>query len=241
MAHDPDSPRFQPLPRWKRALDLALVAAALPVLGLCAAGLWVVTRRASPGPLLFRQRRIGLHGRPFELLKFRTMHLAASTALHQDHVIRLIREGRPMEKLDQARDPRLIRGAWILRATGLDELPQILNVLRGEMSMVGPRPCLPVEYEHYTAAQRRRFAVLPGLTGLWQVSGKNRTTFAEMIELDLRYARELSPARELAIVARTVPTLLGQLAEGLRRRLGRTPAAAPGALPERSLPSLPIP
>ncbi len=248
MASDPTAPGFNPLPRWKRALDLSLAAAALPVFALVAAALWLLTRRSAPGPLLFRQERIGHLGRPFALLKFRTMHATASAAPHHAHVVSLICEGRPMEKLDDLRDERLIRGAWLLRSTGLDELPQILNVLRGEMSLVGPRPCLPIEYVHYTAAQRRRFAVFPGLTGLWQVSGKNRTTFAEMIELDLRYARQLSPARDLAIIARTVPTLFGQLVAGLRRRRARQPATAPAqaatglpaAIPPRSFPSVPI-
>lgn len=249
MACDPVTPGFNSLPRWKRALDVLLAVGALPLFALLAAALWLLTRRSAPGPLLFRQQRVGHLGRPFALLKFRTMHATASSAPHHAHVVRLIRDGRPMQKLDDTRDERLIRGAWFLRSTGLDELPQILNVLRGEMSLVGPRPCLPIEYEHYTEAQRRRFAVLPGLTGLWQVSGKNRTTFAQMIELDLRYARELSPGRDLAIIALTVPTLFGQFAAGLRRRLTRQPAPAPvpAAPPEReslaprSLTSLPIP
>ncbi len=113
-----------------------------------------------------------------------------------------------MTKLDARGDKRLIPvGRW-LRAAGLDELPQLINVWRGEMSLVGPRPCLPSEYEKYLPWQRERFNVLPGVTGLWQVSGKNRTTFNEMIECDIRYVRTRSFWLDLKIMLKTVPTLI---------------------------------
>jgi lipopolysaccharide/colanic/teichoic acid biosynthesis glycosyltransferase len=116
-----------------------------------------------------------------------------------------------MTKLDAQGDDRLIPGAAFLRATGLDELPQLLNVWRGEMSVVGPRPCLPYEYAEYSDAQKARFAAAPGLTGLWQVSGKNRTTFKQMISLDIQYAQQKSLLLDLAIMVKTPIVLLKQV------------------------------
>ena len=115
-----------------------------------------------------------------------------------------------MTKLDAKRDPRLIPLGAILRATGLDELPQILNVLRGDMSLVGPRPCIPYEYELFQPWQRQRTNAVPGLTGLWQVSGKNRTTFNEMIAYDIEYTKRRSLWLDLKIIARTLPALWEQ-------------------------------
>jgi lipopolysaccharide/colanic/teichoic acid biosynthesis glycosyltransferase len=112
-----------------------------------------------------------------------------------------------MTKLDRRKDPRLIPLGASLRAIGLDELPQIINVLRGEMSLVGPRPCIPYEYELYEPWQQRRFDALPGLTGLWQVSGKNRTTFNQMIRLDIEYAERASLWLDLKIILKTLPAL----------------------------------
>lgn len=225
------------LPRWKRVLDLAAVALGLPLLVAVGAAVYLGTRGGSPGPLLFRQERIGLRGRPFALLKFRTMHATASAAPHRDHVVDLIRRGAPMEKLDAGADGRLFRGAWLLRTSGLDELPQLVNVLRGEMSLVGPRPCLPFEFEQLTPDERGRCAVPPGLTGLWQVSGKNGTSFRAMVDLDLRYVRELSLRQDLRIIARTFPTLARQLAAGLRRRLGPTSSRRPATALPPTLPA----
>ena len=123
-----------------------------------------------------------------------------------------------MTKMDMNGDARLIPLGWLLRATGLDELPQIVNVLYGEMSLVGPRPCVPYEYAKYLPWQRARCNALPGLTGLWQVSGKNRTTFDEMIRLDIRYSENLSWQQDLKIIAKTVPALLFQLRHSRRVR-----------------------
>src|SRR5664280_832390 len=188
------------LPGWKRAIDVGVCLIALPVLVLLAALMAVVTRIASPGPVFFRQERIGYRGRRFMCYKFRTMKCGADTSVHQTHLDYLIRSNAPMVKMDAQHDSRLIPGAWVLRASGLDELPQVINVLRGEMSLVGPRPCIPAEFEHYAPWQRRRCDARPGLTGLWQVSGKNRTTFEQMIRLDIKYARELSFWLDLKII-----------------------------------------
>lgn len=202
-----------PLPAWKRAVDLTCCAIALPVLFVAAAGLWVLLLCTSPGPLLFRQERIGLGGRRFVLYKFRTMHLGCDAGTHQAHVSELLRSNVPMRKLDGAGDKRLVPGAWLIRATGLDELPQVINVLLGDMSIVGPRPCIPYEYAEYSAWHRRRLDAAPGLTGLWQVSGKNRTTFDEMVRLDITYAETKSLWLDLSVIARTIPALLTQVRE----------------------------
>lgn len=221
----PDEP-LPPLPGWKRAVDLLCCAAALPVLGLTTLIMTIVTRLVSPGPVFFRQERIGLNGRSFRIYKFRTMHVNADTGVHQAHLKQLIGTNTPMTKMDSRGDSRLIPFGWLLRASGLDELPQILNVLKGEMSLIGPRPCIPYEYEQYLPWQRRRFLAVPGLTGLWQVSGKNKTTFEEMVRLDIKYAEEKSPWLDARIVLLTFPTLLGQIGESRGRRTAAKPAAA---------------
>src|SRR5439155_2739569 len=164
----------------------------------------------SPGPVLFRQRRVGYRGQEFTCLKFRTMKHKANTEFHEKHTRDLIHSQAPMVKLDSRRDPRLIPFGAALRATGLDELPQLVNVLRGEMSIVGPRPCIPYEYELYEPWQRRRCEAVPGLTGLWQVSGKNRTTFNQMVWLDIEYSQRLSLWLDVTIILKTLPALWRQ-------------------------------
>jgi len=156
------------LPNWKRLLDLLLVALLfpvwLPVMTLIA--LWVAV--TSPGPIFYRQPRVGFKGRRFMLMKFRTMKVNAETHVHEAYLEHLIISDRPMIKLD-ATDPRLILGGKFLRATGLDELPQIFNVLKGEMSLVGPRPCTVGEFERYAPEHRARGARPDrSLAGQWQ-------------------------------------------------------------------------
>ena len=204
------------LPGWKRFIDLAMVILLipvwLPVMTLVA--LWVAV--TSPGPVFYRQPRIGFKGRRFMLMKFRTMKVNAETHVHEAYLEHLIVSDRPMIKLDATGDPRLIFGGKFLRATGLDELPQIFNVLKGEMSLVGPRPCTVIEFERYAPEQRARVNALPGLTGLWQVNGKNRTTFREMIEMDIFYSRNTSLSLDLKIILRTPPAILGQFFDSVR-------------------------
>lgn len=219
----PSEPDTDALPVWKRTIDLACCLAALPALGLATLFAAVMVRIYSPGPVFFRQERIGYRGRPFMIYKFRTMHAGANTASHQSHFTQLMRSNSPMQKLDAKGDARLIPGGWLLRALGLDELPQVINVLLGEMSIVGPRPCIAYEFEHYTDHQRKRLNSVPGLTGLWQVSGKNRTTFDEMINLDIHYGETKSPGLDLWIISRTIPALCTQLAD-TRRNRGKAPA-----------------
>lgn len=205
------------LPAWKRTLDIACCLVALPVFLVCTFIVAVFTKILSPGPIFFRQERVGFKGRRFRLYKFRTMHVSAEVSSHQLHFAQLVRSNAPMLKLDAQGDRRLIPFGWLLRASGLDELPQILNVLRGEMTIVGPRPCIPYEYAQYSPSQRERFDAAPGLTGLWQVSGKNQTTFDEMIRLDVSYARNRSLGMDLRIIVLTIPALLKQVIHSRRK------------------------
>lgn len=225
----PPRPPLPALPPWKRALDLTLCAAALPFLLLATAVMWIVTNVTAPGPVFFRQERVGYMGRRFVLYKFRTMHLGADASAHQAHVANLLRSHAPLRKLDVVGDKRLVPGGWIMRATGIDELPQLINVLRGEMSIVGPRPCIPYEYDHYAPQHRARFNAVPGLTGLWQVSGKNRTTFDEMVHLDVAYSERKSLALDLGIISRTPTALCRQVLDTRRQRRAHTGRAAAGA------------
>jgi lipopolysaccharide/colanic/teichoic acid biosynthesis glycosyltransferase len=206
-------------PPLKRLVDIvgasvALIL-ALPFMLVIAA----VIKLGSRGPLLFKQVRIGLGGKPFEILKFRTMKPETGSSNHQQHLKQLIRSNssRVMQKLD-THDPRIIFGGRLIRATGLDELPQIFNILRGDMSLVGPRPCLPYEARELENWQRGRFDVMPGVTGLWQVSGKNRLSFKRMTRLDVAYARRLSPWRDVGIILRTPRVILDQLVDHLRTK-----------------------
>ena len=198
------------IPAWKRALDLTLILALLPGLLLLGAGVALIIKLGSPGPIFFRQRRVGYKGRQFVCFKFRTMSVNAETDSHRRHTQELMKSKTAMTKLDERKDPRLVPLAGVLRACGLDELPQLINVVRGEMSLIGPRPCIPYECEAYEPWHFARFDAAPGLTGLWQVSGKNRTTFEEMVRLDIDYSRRLSLGLDLWILARTLPAIWGQ-------------------------------
>lgn len=209
-------------PAWKQLLDVGCILIALPVLLPVLGLIALYVKWVSPGPVLFRQERVGYRGRKFVCLKFRTMVAGGGTAVHEEHCRQLIAQGLPMTKLDDQKDRRIIPCGQVLRSLGLDELPQLLNVLRGEMSLVGPRPCLPSEYAAYLPEQRRRFDTLPGLTGLWQVNGKNATTFARMIELDLKYVRNRRLPLDLRIMVRTLPVLLTEGGKALRRRLAQS-------------------
>lgn len=201
------------MPAWKRVLDLLILLVFAPIVMPVGLLIAFYIRLVSPGPVLFRQIRIGRAGAPFTCFKFRTMKANAPTTGHEAHLRSLMRSDAPMVKLDRKGDPRLIPGGALLRASGLDELGQLINVLRGEMSMVGPRPCLPYEFAEYQDHHKERLAVLPGITGLWQVGGKNKTTFEEMIALDVRYAKSLNMCRDLRILLRTVGVLVAQIWE----------------------------
>jgi exopolysaccharide production protein ExoY len=198
------------LPFWKRFLDIGLIVLLAPGLIIIATIVAVLIKLGSAGPVLFRQRRVGYKGLEFVCFKFRTMRVNAEAESHRRHTQELIRSQTQMIKLDARRDPRMIPFGSILRVTGLDELPQLLNVLRGEMSLVGPRPCIAYECEAYEPWHWKRFEAVPGLTGLWQVSGKNRTTFDEMVRLDIEYSQRANLWLDLGILFRTIPALWGQ-------------------------------
>lgn len=226
----PEFPVSQSIPAWKRPLDLLLLAVSLPVTGPLMLLLAAWIRLLSSGPAFFVQERIGRNGKRFGCMKFRTMYHGCAASVHEQHLAKLVRQGGPMTKLD-AIDPRLIPGARFVRALGLDELPQLINVFRGEMSWVGPRPCTKFEFETYKPEQMERFAALPGLTGLWQVSGKNNTSFQQMVELDIRYTRNPSIFSDIRIMLTTPLVLIGQLVNIIeaRRRVRAAAAAAAAA------------
>lgn len=201
------------LPWWKRLMDILCALIVLPFLALATLAMTLVTKLLSPGPVFFHQERVGYRGNRFRIFKFRTMHVNHDAKQHDAYVKSLVDSNAPMEKPDKHLAKSLIPGGRVLRACGLDELPQIINILRGEMTVVGPRPCLPAEYDLYQSWQRERFDTVPGVTGLWQVSGKNRTTFEEMVRLDVEYVRRKSLWLDVKIVVLTVPALVTQISD----------------------------
>lgn len=180
--------------------DYLLAAAALVALAPVFVAVAGAVRFTSPGPVLFRQLRVGQHGQLFWMHKFRTMDLDAER--HQDLLARLNDGDGPLFKM--RRDPRVTPVGRFLRRYSLDELPQLFDVLRGRMSLVGPRPPLPREAAQYTAEVRRRLLVKPGMTGLWQVSGRSDLSWDESVRLDLSYVDDWSFGLDLLILARTV-------------------------------------
>lgn len=200
----------------KRTIDVFSAALALILLSSLFFIIAVLIKMTSKGPVLFRQIRIGQHGKTFTFLKFRSMYVNSDSSIHKDYVTRFIAgetdlsmpHGKPnVYKITN--DPRITPLGLFLRKTSLDELPQLVNVLRGEMSLVGPRPPLPYEYQHYDIWHRRRvLEIKPGITGLWQVSGRSRTSFDDMVRLDLQYGREWSLWLDLKILLQTPKAVL---------------------------------
>jgi len=197
-----------------RVLDVALASVALLVLAPAMVGIVIAVRLTSPGPATFRQVRIGHRQREFVMLKFRTMRTDCDESLHREFVTRMLAGADPRQqpgnglfKLEG--DPRVTRVGAVLRRLSLDELPQLINVVRGEMSLVGPRPPLPWEVELFDERFLQRFAVKAGITGLWQVAGRNRLSMQEALELDLEYVERRSVLLYLKILWRTIPAALG--------------------------------
>ncbi len=179
----------------RRALDILVSAAVLVVSSPLIAAAMIAIRLESPGPVIYRQRRVGLNGRPFDVLKLRTMvdgaeHIGAGLAVNEN-------------------DSRITRVGELLRRTSLDELPNLVNVLRGEMSIIGPRPTLQFQVDEYTERQRGRLAIRPGITGWAQVNGRASLPWPERIELDLYYIEHRSLALDLEILRRTAGAVLG--------------------------------
>jgi lipopolysaccharide/colanic/teichoic acid biosynthesis glycosyltransferase len=195
-----------------RTVDMSVATLALLALVPVIFAAALAVRFSSPGPVLFRQRRLGRGMRPFTVLKFRTMGANADSALHREYVRSLI-GGQPEphargELYKLAVDPRVTRVGRFLRSWSIDEVPQLWNVLRGDMSLVGPRPVIEYEVEQYPDWYLRRFAVKPGMTGLWQVSGRNERTYEEMVRFDVEYAERRSLWLDLRILARTAVVVM---------------------------------
>ena len=201
------------MPVWKRVLDitgssLGLIIAS-PVFLLLGAYIKIV----SPGPIFFKQVRVGYSGQTFDFWKFRTMKHDNNQSFHGKHAQSFIKNGDiPMEKLD-GNDPRIYLGGRVIRKSCVDELPQLWNILKGDMSLVGPRPCIPYEAEEYLRWHTHRFDVVPGLTGLWQVSGKNKLTFKQMIRLDINYSNNLALWNDIRIIFATPVAILVMVGE----------------------------
>jgi lipopolysaccharide/colanic/teichoic acid biosynthesis glycosyltransferase len=199
----------------KRAFDVAVSLTLLAFLSPLFLVIAALVKLRSPGPVFFRQERVGQMMKPFVMLKFRTMGVNADHAIHHEFVSLFIKSGGPTPEsghtglFKMANDPRVTAIGRFLRRTSLDELPQLWNVLRGDMSLVGPRPPLQYEVEQYQSWHKRRvLEAKPGLTGLWQVSGRSRTTFDEMVRLDLRYARSSSVWTDIKILLATPRAVL---------------------------------
>lgn len=197
----------------KRSVDLILAVLALVMLIPLMAVVALLVRLTSPGPALFRQTRVGRDGRPFTMLKFRTMTCGCSDQLHRDYVRHLLSDdplmpGAPSGAYKLGNDPRLTPIGGFLRRTSIDELPQLLNVLRGDMSLVGPRPMLPWEAELLTDRYADRFTVPPGITGLWQTSGRSTLTMRQALDLDLAYTARRGMSLDLRILLKTALVVL---------------------------------
>ncbi len=209
------------MPFWKRVLDITGAVFGLTLLFPLFALVMLHIKRVSPGPVFYKSQRVGLNGKCFTFLKFRSMHAENNESFHANHATAFINNSDvPMVKLD-AGDPRIIPGGKFLRKTCIDELPQLINVLKGEMSLVGPRPCIPYEAEEYLRWHTHRFDIVPGMTGLWQVSGKNSLSFREMIALDILYSRKMSLFFDLRIILMTFPAIFAMVFEKVGNKIAR--------------------
>jgi lipopolysaccharide/colanic/teichoic acid biosynthesis glycosyltransferase len=216
--------RRQPLdrtagePLWRaiarRFIDVVVASAIILLLSPLLLVLAIAIRLDSPGPALFRQRRVGHGQRQFTVFKFRSMRSDADPRGHRDYVTALIRgraaDGGRENLYKLAVDDRITPVGRLIRRWSLDELPQLFNVVVGDMALVGPRPAIPYEVAEYPAWYLDRFAVKPGLTGLWQVSGRNERTYEEMVRLDIEYVERRSLLLDLSILARTPFTVLAR-------------------------------
>jgi len=197
----------------KRFFDLVGASVCLLVFSPLLVAVAVLVRLTTPGPALFRQTRLGRDRRPFMLYKFRTMYDGCEDEVHRRYVRSLLREGNPstagqrgLYKIEG--DARITPLGRVLRRLSVDELPQLFNVIKGDMSLVGPRPALAWEAEMFDPPYDQRFIVMPGMTGLWQVSGRNRLTFKRALELDVEYVHRRCFTLDLLILLKTIPVVL---------------------------------
>ncbi|MEK7724267.1 MAG: sugar transferase [Acidobacteriota bacterium] len=195
---------------YKRVFDVVLASFALFILTFPFLIIALLIKLSSKGAVFHSDTRIGKDGNPFKFYKFRTMQVNNDDTIHREfvreHIKQISESGGEIKKI--INDPRITKIGKFLRKTSLDELPQLFNVIRGEMSLVGPRPCLPYEWEEYDDWHRRRFSVIPGCTGLWQVSGRSAVDFNDMVILDLFYIDNMSPMFDLKIIFKTIPVML---------------------------------
>ena len=198
--------------RAKRFLDILFTLLILPLLLVVGTIVIVLIRLESKGPILFRQKRVGQNGVEFELLKFRSMHVNNDDAVHREAIKHYmngeILNGNGNIPYKMGEDPRVTRVGKFIRKTSLDELPQFWNVLQGHMSLVGPRPPVPYEVELYTSHDLLRLSGKPGLTGPWQVYGRSKVSFQEMIDMDIAYLQRQSFWEDIKLIALTVPVML---------------------------------
>jgi exopolysaccharide biosynthesis polyprenyl glycosylphosphotransferase len=198
----------------KRLIDIVVAATIMICAAPLFATIWLAVRLTSPGSAMFVQKRVGHKGRAFDFYKFRTMYVRRDDKTHREYVAQWISNqaysGADARKttFKIVNDPRITPVGRLLRRYSLDELPQLLNVLKGDMSLVGPRPALLYEIEMYKEWHKERLEGIPGLTGLWQVAGRNQLSFDEMVKLDLQYLRNWSPAQDLKLILKTVPAVL---------------------------------
>lgn len=200
--------------RTKRVLDITFTLCFLPLLGILLLILAVLIRLDTTGRILFRQRRVGMNGVVFDMLKLRSMHENCDDTVHREAIMQYQNgnalNGDTDSPYKLQNDTRITKVGKFLRKASLDELPQFWNVLRGEMSLVGPRPPLPYEVELYSPRDMLRLSGKPGLTGPWQVYGRSRVTFQEMVEMDIAYLQRQSLWEDLKLIALTIPVMLKQ-------------------------------
>jgi lipopolysaccharide/colanic/teichoic acid biosynthesis glycosyltransferase len=198
----------------KRLLDILFSLLILIPLCIVVVLVAILIRLNSPGPIFYRQRRVGLNGTEFNMYKFRSMYVDADDTLHREAIDRFMKGQKlnagtiahtAYKKID---DPRITKVGRFIRKTSIDELPQFFNVLRGEMTLVGPRPPLSYEVEKYDSYAQLRLAGKPGLTGPWQVYGRSRVSFEHMVEMDINYLRQQSLWADLKLIIFTVPVIL---------------------------------
>jgi lipopolysaccharide/colanic/teichoic acid biosynthesis glycosyltransferase len=197
--------------RLKRVMDVVVTLVLLPFIAIVMLLVAIAIRLDSKGPILFRQRRVGVNGEEFELLKFRSMYQDSDDSLHRQAVEKYLmnqalNDGEAAYK--QVNDPRVTRVGKFIRKTSLDELPQFWNVLRGQMSLVGPRPPVPYEVDQYSPHDKLRLCGKPGLTGIWQVYARSQVPFAEMVEMDIDYLRQQSLWLDVKLIVLTVPVMV---------------------------------
>lgn len=203
------------IPSWKRFLDIGGSLFGIALLSPLFLIHYIIMKVVSPGAIFFKQERVGELGKVFNIYKFRTMKVNCDVSDHREYVKDLITDDDDDEKpmIKQEDNANIIPGTKILRKSAFDELPQLINVLIGDMSLVGPRPCIPYEAEEYLRWHTKRFLIKPGMTGLWQVSGKNNLTFKQMIRFDIQYQKKLSLMFDLKLLFLTLPTLVIQILE----------------------------